>query len=1077
MTECLENQDSPLPSQLTASGPTRPIPLARLDGILASLLAGSAAGAIWIASGLLDPVLYDIDGWDVWFQSDIPRVVESITERSTTGARTHVHPIFPITGYAGVTLLRKLLGLDMLAAVRLLFALTGGLWLGLFYGLLRLICPGRIDALLFALIAGTSASALFGFVIPDTFSLGSLTIVFALGLSALAESRPVSLGWYIMASAATLGITVTNWMAGLAATFGHLRWKQALSVTLAAFGLVIGVWAVQKGLFPATEFFIGTSHESRFVLAPETGGIWPVLRAFFLHVAVMPAIQPVTLFVWRLNAQWPQMSVQAAEAGSGSPWGGLTLVCWLAVLGLGVATLIRHGPWRGFRFVLAGTLAGQVALHLLFGEETFLYSLHFLPPLVMTAALATTTPYRLPVLVLAALLLVGMASNNVVQFQVARDFFPKYSPPRHQVTTQMRLRKEDPWPRSQGHVVLGYPGSTESEKAYLEPGGGFSPAVGSMGLSIWVLDGTGAIKATSDGIPISDVRQSFRFGATMPPAVVTDTPFYRADWSSPSVGRWVLTLQPRRQDVILTVAIRGVGPAAGPITDLEWAKDRLLVNGRWSVTLSPSNASLFIGEEGQVDWISQRTTARSWHSATGWGFARLEFGKVREARLTIEDTQSAGTVPQHGSTEGTRLKLNLPDQRFVESVLGQVAHLKMGLVGQETRPGDPLYYPVPGVREATKIVTALARAGELETAATLSERLAEEDFFGATGSEADGPGATIWALEEVASRWHRPEFDRAIWPHVKRKADFIVRMRSTLKPLFHEPAGLIATRALSQPRLKHICGPSREGLIMGRVEHREAVLYVNAVSYRGLRDAAALAGRLGYQQEAAGWSNEADQLLQRWEEVARASQFGTDWLSYGATLWPTWAGARSTDVFLPQLQGRWEEMQREKAQTPSNWTQIELAIVHQWLLLGKPAPVWESVEWFWNHQDSPGLYTWGSGKLQSGTLENWERFRGWVSSANATPSYWSSAEMLLLQLDMLAYVDRTGPQSTLVLGAGVPSSWLHRPFVVEGMPTSEGIVDWSWDGQALHVRQHGKSMPIRLGSAFPQGTTISSTDR
>jgi hypothetical protein len=84
---------------------------------------------------------------------------------------------------------------------------------------------------------------------------------------------------------------------------------------------------------------------------------------------------------------------------------------------------------------------------------------------------------------------------------------------RLEVLSAMRQRPADPWPRGTSHVVLGRIGSTELEKAYLEPGGSFSPSPGSFGVSFWVVDRSGALVTTSDDIPLDRTRATYeRYG-------------------------------------------------------------------------------------------------------------------------------------------------------------------------------------------------------------------------------------------------------------------------------------------------------------------------------------------------------------------------------------------------------------------------------------------------------------------------------------------------------------------------------------------------------------------------------------
>jgi hypothetical protein len=64
-------------------------------------------------------------------------------------------------------------------------------------------------------------------------------------------------------------------------------------------------------------------------------------------------------------------------------------------------------------------LSGQLALHTVYGGETFLYSLHWLPFLVVLAALGTLTRQRILVRILGVGLLVTVAINNVGLFLAA----------------------------------------------------------------------------------------------------------------------------------------------------------------------------------------------------------------------------------------------------------------------------------------------------------------------------------------------------------------------------------------------------------------------------------------------------------------------------------------------------------------------------------------------------------------------------------------------------------------------------------------------------------------------------------
>jgi hypothetical protein len=73
---------------------------------------------------------------------------------------------------------------------------------------------------------------------------------------------------------------------------------------------------------------------------------------------------------------------------------------------------------------------------------------------------------------------------------------------------------------------------------------------------------------------------------------------------------------------------------------------------------------------------------------------------------------------------------------------------------------------------------------------------------------------------------------------------------------------------------------------------------------------------------------------------------------------------------------------------------------------------------------------------------------------------------------MLAYQDETAIEPTIVIGAGVQPSWLERPMRVQGISTSVGEVEWSWDGRQILVKVHRGHAHVRLGPAFHSNTPL-----
>ncbi len=1042
-----------------------------IDILIIFALVTFGGVASYFGAQLIDPVIVKL--YDVWFGSDTGRIFDSMTI-ATNLSRLSVHPLFALIAFPPVKLLEKILHLNPILSVRIVIASVAAFWLGTLFVTLRLLGCQRLDAILFSLLGAASAAAIFWFTVPETYSFGSLSILLALCFAALTENRLFSSLWYVAVSALTLSITITNWMFGILVTSVNHRWKQSLQITLNTLAVVTLLWGVQKYKLTGAVFFLGERGEEKYTKVFNSAGDYlTVIKSFFSNTIVMPAIH---LTESSELAEWPNMTPQAADPGSGSIWGFIAVGLWMALLGLGVWGYLSTKKHTKFRLVLGFSLLGQLLLHLVYGiNETFLYSLHFAPLLIILAAFSTLTRGRLLALVLAGMLVISAGINNVLLFSQATEYFLNHGTPRSQVQSHMRRRPSDPWPRGTGHVVLATPGTREEAKAYHEPGGSFSPVVGSFGVSIWLVDAQGNLKATSDGIPLNQIHQQFAYtdGEEIP-AILTKTNDYQASWSSPSQGRWQLNLQTTvSKNSKPIISIRSVGPAGGAIESLKWDGQQLLINDRWFVKLSQPPLGVYLGEEGNQGWISERSPSHFWKGESGWGYARFELGDGEKWNLTIEDTIPQPKPELNATQVKSALEINLPNQKFSDSFEAQVAHLMMSLVNRQTRPGESVNYPLPWQRDGAYTLVALARAGQLETAKELSTYFAEKDFFGGFGPEADAPGLGIWALEAVAVQLHDPKYDQWLWPHVRRKAEFILRMLSTNQPIHQTVTAPILPSMKKDPELTLVADPARDGLIIGRMDHHRPLLFINAVSYRGLLDAASLAERVNQPLDAQRWRDKAVELQKDWIKAFKPPESDNE-RTYISGLWQSWIASPHQNAFLQSLQKQWNELRDDQGrfrQTPS-WTYFDIAEAHQWLFLGKPERVWTTLQWFWNHQASPGLYTWWEGTGEESSSSSWIEIRGWVNPPHITPHYWTASEMLLLQLDMLAYFDRADSKPTLVIGAGIPVEWLKHPLTVKGLLMPNGQLDWFWNGKQMQVKITGDPVTIRLGSVFSANTPI-----
>ncbi|WP_157991526.1 hypothetical protein [Caldimonas tepidiphila] len=1038
-----------------------------------------------------------------WFGTEPLRALLELSDPDV--APRQLQPALPLLVQPLVGLLQALLSIDARTAVALGSGATAAGTVALMFLTLRRLGRDVAEAALACLLMPASAAWLFFHTVPSAAPLGAFTVLLVLFVAAgppLASPRSEALRQGLL-GAAVLSVEAANALLAALLGFARLRLPLALAALAGALALVLalalGGLQLQRAGSPAEPDVAQAGRGTPFV---EGAGPLSVAKGLVLDPLLAPQPRPAGA-----NPYWQGLSMQHALPGSGSPLGAPALLLWAVLLALGAIALRRSPVPRAVKLVLVGGLAGQGLLQLLRGEETFLHAPQVLPLLVLLASFAFEWAAMRRGLLLAALALVVLAGlHNSRVLAASLEHAAAQGSTRTALLEEIARRPLGPWPRGQAHLLLGAPGAPLASKAYLEPAGAFSPWVGSFGLSFWLTDEDGTLLQPAEAIPLGRTLQRLRLEAGRWPGADFETPLYAGRWQQQPGGDWLLELRPAplQPGQRLELVLRSVGPAGGPVHRLEASGRTLRVNGRWALDL-PAGAAWGLGDEQQG--LRAGSDGPGIESAAGWGHARAVLPpnagtvRVRVRRLLppVPAEDLAARVPV----------LRLPDQDFAASVAAQVQHLAMSLEGRETRPGDPLHHAGASLREGAFVVAALARAGNLALARRLAADLAERDFFGAQGSEADAPGLALWALEEVATRVADADFDRELWPHVRRKAGWLLDCVGAGSALLAEPQGPIAARRVRAAEARLLCLPAQQGLVAGRVEGGVPRLYLGALAFRGLADAAALARRLGHEAEAARWSEAAGRLRADWNERMKAPGAGQPglaelgrWLRAGAVAQgldgarhaaALWSASRAAGGDLRDVrtqasalwparvvadEARAEFAERLKARglpdaggdgPPPRQPHLDIALAHQWLLLGEPAPALATLRRLWALQVAPGAYSWWDGEGEPQGANGWQAVRGWVEPPHVTPHYRTAAELLALQLDMLT---REDDEEGVLIGAGVPRSWLDQPLAAGGIHVRGARVDWRWQDGRMEVEVRGRPLRVRLAAVFPPDTPL-----
>ncbi|MBW4538641.1 MAG: hypothetical protein KME43_05775 [Myxacorys chilensis ATA2-1-KO14] len=427
--------------------------LFRADLIILVLLLVFTSLIAYASGQLVDSVILQDYTEDVWFGSDIERVFSNMSSRTAPNFRAKVHPLFSLLAFPLVKVVRAIARTTPATAVMILVAGTTAAWVGLLFVTLRLMGCRRFDATVFSVLALSSAALIFWTTVPETYLFGSLSMLAALFLVALSQTTVLPIWSYILMSAFTLSITTTNWMVGIAATVISHTWKRTIAITGIALAIVVVLWGVQSRIFPGTTFITDLSEETNYLLPKTSGGSIRVLLGFIFHPMIVPALQVIPSN--RNQIEWPLLSVQQSFPGSGGIWGMIAVLLWTALLIFGVLACWQVRKNRKLSFVIGVGLLGQLALHLVYGEETFLYAIHLIPFLILMCAMATLTRWRTIVLGLAIPLIVFAGLNNGNQFFLATEFLKHRGSLREQIPI---LRSNMPTIQVPlGAIVLGSP--------------------------------------------------------------------------------------------------------------------------------------------------------------------------------------------------------------------------------------------------------------------------------------------------------------------------------------------------------------------------------------------------------------------------------------------------------------------------------------------------------------------------------------------------------------------------------------------------------------------------------------------
>lgn len=363
---------------------------------------------------------------NMFFHSDIARVVVDMTRPDSKHLRTNVHPLFVLFANPIGSGLTKLLGSRTQSAI-LFNSCFGGLTVALTCLFLRKCRVSLHRSLLGALLLGFSASHLYFGSAPETFIFSCLGIIL-LFMGLIGPPR----GWryFVPVGVFNFGILITNLafvVIAYAASVSWASWKKGVrQVALLAVAVVAisgGLALAQRAIWPTTVLFFqpkALSDENRFehrfkTVARMAGRESSLVR----HIFIFDFFAPKTV-VSRPHTVRQGVLMRSGSMAYLPSWGKVAAVLWVALLAAALIQAVKS------RLVKQPMMVGLVLcvlfnffLHTIYGDDLFLYSCNTCFCLVAWTVLGLSerrTPRFALIVDLVLLALVSAEVVNNVRF-------------------------------------------------------------------------------------------------------------------------------------------------------------------------------------------------------------------------------------------------------------------------------------------------------------------------------------------------------------------------------------------------------------------------------------------------------------------------------------------------------------------------------------------------------------------------------------------------------------------------------------------------------------------------------------
>jgi len=451
-----------------------------------------------------------------------------------------------------------------------------------------------------------------------------------------------------------------------------------------------------------------------------------------------------------------------------------------------------------------------------------------------------------------------------------------------------------------------------------------------------------------------------------------------------------------------------------------------------------------------------------------------------EARkeLSVEGHVGDGYPPQPAVQ---RLGLRFPgEDDVVPTLFAQIGWILANRDGGAIQPGSRSY-DRSWIRDGSLTSSALLRVGHPEVVKNFIEWFAPFQYENGKipccasdrgpdpVTENDSHGQFIWLIAE----YFRYTGDRAMvermWPHVAAAVAHMDSLRAQRRTPEWRAADKRKFYGLLLPSISH------EGYPNPMHSYWD-----NFFAYRGYADAAYLSAVLGREADRKRYAATRDTFAhdlaasiaaamkeKNIDYVPGCAELGDfDATSTTVALTPTNAADLLPDAAIRATFERYWKFFTDRRDGKLEWeafTPYEVRVIGSFVRLGMRDRANAALEWFMGYRNPPGWKQWAEVAYRE------KRAPKYIGDM---PHTWVGSDFVRSVLDMLAY--ERARDSTLVVGAGVPWSWLEGKNARPPLPTVVREVRTIYGPVGYTMSALGDSVEVALdiGARIPPGGIV-----